>query len=70
MKLPHIDYSDDADMKKTLQQAAGTAAAFVVVALIPVEAPVALAAAGAVGAVSAGMLTAKGVGALWDWIME
>jgi hypothetical protein len=70
MKLPHIDYSDNADMKKTLKQAAGTGAAFVVVALVPAEAPVALAAAATVGAVCVGMLTAKGVGALWDLIMD
>jgi hypothetical protein len=68
MKIPpHVDYSEDADMKKTLKQIAGTAAAVGTVALLPVEAPVVLVATISVGV---GMAAAKGVGALWDLIFE
>jgi hypothetical protein len=67
MTIPQVDYSDDADLKKTLKQVAGVAAGAGAVALLPVEAPIVLAAAVTVGA---GVVAAKAVGALWDWISD
>lgn len=67
MNIPQVDYSDDADMKKTLKQVGGAVAGVAAVALLPVEAPVVLAAAVTVGA---GVVAAKAIGAVWDWIAD
>ncbi|RQS54730.1 hypothetical protein DID96_37605 [Burkholderia sp. Bp8963] len=66
MSIPQVDFGDDADMKKTMKQVAGVAAGAAAVALLPIEAPVAVAAV----TVGAGIVAAKAVGALWDWIVD
>jgi hypothetical protein len=54
-------------MKKTMRQVAETVAGVGAVALLPVEAPIVLVAA---VTVSAGIVAAKTVGALWGWIFD
>lgn len=67
MTIPQFDFSDDVDLKKTAKQVAGTAAAVGAVALLPIEAPIILVGAVALGV---GTVAAKTVGALWDWITD
>jgi len=68
MVSQNIDYTSDGDAKKTVQQVAGTtAAAAATTALVAVEAPVIIAGTLAIGA---GVVAAKTVGAVWDWLTD
>ncbi|SAK40846.1 hypothetical protein AWB82_00248 [Caballeronia glebae] len=67
MDFKQVNYKDDGDLKGTLKQVAGVAAASAATAAITVELPVIAIAAIGVGA---GIVAAKTVGAVWEFLFD